>query len=49
MVHQKITIIINQQPYHFETTTLSPQDFRDAVGASAEYEVWPGNMHMFHQ
>jgi hypothetical protein len=40
MVNHKITIIINQRPYHFETSILSPQDFREAVGAPAEYEVW---------
>ena len=37
---KKITIIINQQPFHFEESVLSPQDFRDAVGAPADYEVW---------
>ena len=36
----KVTIIINQQPYHFDKNTLSPQDFRDAVHASNDYEVW---------
>jgi len=37
---QKTTIIINQQPFHFEETTLSPQDFRSAVGAPEDHEVW---------
>lgn len=35
-----VTIIINQRPFHFETATLSPQDFRNAVNAPADYEVW---------
>jgi len=39
-MHQNITIIINQQPYHFEETTLSPNDFRKAVGAPEDHEVW---------
>jgi hypothetical protein len=38
--HHKITIIINQHPYHFENEILSPDDFRTAVGAPADYEVW---------
>ena len=29
MEDKKITIIINQQPYHFSTSTLTPDDFRD--------------------
>lgn len=37
---KKITILINQQPFHFEKATLAPQEFRDAVGAAADYEVW---------
>ena len=37
---KKITIHINQTPYHFEESQLSPQDFRNAVAASADYEVW---------
>lgn len=40
MNDQKITIIINQRSYKFEKTTLSPQDFRDAVEAPSNYEVW---------
>jgi len=39
-MHQNIPIIINQQPYHFEETTLSPNDFRKAVGAPEDHEVW---------
>lgn len=35
-----ITILINQQPFHFEKPALTPQEFRDAVGAAADYEVW---------
>lgn len=37
---EKITILINQTPYHFEQAELSPQDFRDAVNAPSDYEVW---------
>lgn len=40
MTNQKITIIINQRPFHFERSTLSPEDIRAAVGAPADYEVW---------
>lgn len=40
MNEKKNTIIINQEPYHFEQATLTPQEFRDAVGADADYEVW---------
>lgn len=37
---KKITILINQQAYHFEKTTLAPEEFRSAVGADADYKVW---------
>ncbi len=40
MKDHKITIHINQTPYHFDQDTLSPQDFRDAVHAPVEYEIW---------
>lgn len=40
MKETKITIIINQHPYHFEVSTLSPEDFRNAVGAPIDYEIW---------
>ena len=36
----KVTITINQHAYHFEETTLSPGDFRNAVGAPEDHEVW---------
>lgn len=42
MAH-KITILINQHPYHFEQSTLQPNDFRAAVQAPSEYEVWKIN------
>jgi hypothetical protein len=35
-----ITILINQRPYHFEKSTLTPDDFRGAVNAPSDYEVW---------
>jgi len=40
MKNGKVTILINQRPFHFEKETLSPQDFRDAVHAPQDYEVW---------
>lgn len=36
----KITIHINQTVFHFEVTHLTPEDFRKAVAASPDYEVW---------
>jgi len=36
----KVTIIINKHPFHFATDELEPADFRKAVDAPAEYEVW---------
>jgi hypothetical protein len=36
----KITIHINQTPFHFEVSLLTPDDFRKAVMASSDYEVW---------
>lgn len=40
MKDHKITIHINQRPFHFEVSTLSPPDFRSAVAAPDDYEVW---------
>lgn len=40
MSSSKVTITINQRPFHFDTTTLAPDDFRGAVQAPADYEVW---------
>jgi hypothetical protein len=40
MPKDKITILINQRPFHFDKDTLVPDDFRHAVGAPADYEVW---------
>ena len=37
---KKITIHINQDPYHFEKATLTPDEFRAQVGAPSGYEVW---------
>ena len=37
---KKITILINQRPYHFEVSVLGPDDFRQAVQAPSDYEVW---------
>lgn len=40
MNDQKITVLINQRPFHFDQATLSPEDFRNAVGSPADYEIW---------
>jgi hypothetical protein len=41
MSGKKITILINQKPFHFQgETTLTPQDFRDKAEAPSDYEVW---------
>jgi len=40
MKNDKVTIIVNQHPYHLEQSTLSPQEFRDLVKAPADYEIW---------
>jgi hypothetical protein len=40
MPREKITILINQRPFHFEVDTLVPGDFRHAVGAPDDHEVW---------
>ena len=40
MEKKKITILINQKPFHFEKDTLTPEDFRNAIHAPADYEVW---------
>lgn len=40
MEKKKITILINQRPFHFQEETLSPVDFRNAISAPSDYEVW---------
>jgi hypothetical protein len=40
MKNTKVTIHINQRPFHFEKTILTPQEFRDQVNAASDYEVW---------
>lgn len=40
MTTPKVTILINQRPHHFDSTTLTPEDFRNAVGTPSDYEVW---------
>ena len=40
MNEKQITILINQRPFHFDQANLSPEDFRNAVGSPADYEVW---------
>lgn len=39
-MNNKINIHINKEPYHFERSELTPQDFREAVGEPNDYEVW---------
>lgn len=36
----RITILINQKPYHIETDELSAADIRTLAGAPPDYEVW---------
>ena len=40
MTNEHVTLLINQQPFHLEQSTLTPQEFRDLVKAPADYEVW---------
>lgn len=40
MQNGKITILINQRPFHFQKETLAPEDFRNAVSVSGDYEIW---------
>jgi hypothetical protein len=35
-----VTVVINQRPHQFASDTLTPDDFRNAVGADPGYEVW---------
>ena len=37
---KQVTILINYEPFHFDISALSPEDFRDKVKAPSEYEVW---------
>ncbi len=37
---EKVTILINQRPHHFNVSELTPQDFRAAAEAPSDYEVW---------
>jgi hypothetical protein len=36
----KVTVLINGRPYHFDKDQLTPDDFRQAVGAPGDYEIW---------
>jgi hypothetical protein len=38
--HEKITILINQRPFHLDHSTVTPQEMRELVGLSGDYEVW---------
>lgn len=40
MKSNKVTIHINQRPFHFEKSTLTPQEIREQVNAPSDYEVW---------
>lgn len=37
---KKITILVNKQPFHLDSDTLTPAGFRDLVHAPDNYEVW---------
>ena len=37
---KKITIIINRKSYEAPKELMSPEDFRNLVGAPSDYEVW---------
>lgn len=37
---ERVTIIVNQHPYHLDTNTADADLIRGLVGAPAEYEVW---------
>ncbi len=36
----KITIHVNQTPFHLEQTTISADEIRRLIQAPADYEVW---------
>lgn len=36
----KITILVNQTPYHVQTTTMSAAQLLQLAGAPSDYEVW---------
>ena len=40
MQNTQVTILINQRPFHFGKTSLSPEEFREAVDAPLDHEVW---------
>jgi len=40
MKEDKITILVNQKPYHVNKTVLSADEIRALVNASSDYEVW---------
>jgi hypothetical protein len=42
MLHDepKITIHINQRPFHLEQTTLSALEIKALIAAPSDYEVW---------
>ena len=40
MKDSQATIIINQRPHKFDKSSLPPDDFRNAVDAPSDYEVW---------
>jgi hypothetical protein len=40
MEKSKVTILINQKPYHVDRDKLSADDIRTLVNAASDYEVW---------
>lgn len=37
---EKITILVNQLPYHIQSSTMSPAQIQQLAGVPADYEVW---------
>lgn len=40
MKETKVTILVNQKPYHVDKTVLTADEIRTLVGAAPDYEVW---------
>lgn len=36
----KITILVNQRPFHIDATTISADEIRGLIQAPNDYEVW---------
>ncbi|MDD5463361.1 MAG: hypothetical protein PHG00_17375 [Methylococcales bacterium] len=40
MGNTKVTILINQRPYHIDKSNISADEIRGLVSAAPDYEVW---------